>query len=232
MKLPIIAANWKSHKTVDETVEWIRVFGQQDVGGRGEIIVCPPFTTLSVFQREVLSNNWNHIHLGAQNVSSQDVGPCTGEIAASMLAGLVEYAIVGHSERRRILRETDREITEKVKYLCKNGITPIVCVSDISDVGEWRAIPEAYNRTLVVAFEPLSSIGTGLADSPEHGAEVASAVKALLSPWQEVHFLYGGSVTPENVSTFVHQKGIDGVLIGGAGLNPMIFADVVRHAFS
>ncbi len=184
MMLPIIAANWKSHKTVDETVNWIRVFGQQKMSGRGEIIVCPPFTTLSVFQREVLSNNWNHIHLGAQNVSSYDAGAYTGEIAASMLVGLVEYAIVGHSERRRILRETDQEVTEKVKNLCKNGIIPIVCVSDISDVGGWRAIPEASGRTIIVAFEPVSSIGTGVADSPEHGVEVASAVKALLKPLQ------------------------------------------------
>lgn len=229
MKLPIVAANWKSNKNVDEAISWMRAFAMQFSGFGGQVIICPPFIALASLQREILSNNWG-VWLGAQNVSAFESGAYTGEVSASMLKGLVNYAIIGHSERRRVFRESDRDVTAKIKMSLKNGITPIVCVANEADIGEWRSIPEASSNTIIVAFEPVSSIGTGSADSFEHAREVTKALKAMLHPWKEVYILYGGSVNDENVSSFTSHSEIDGVLVGGASLDAGEFMEIIRHA--
>ncbi|HLD11694.1 MAG TPA: triose-phosphate isomerase family protein [Patescibacteria group bacterium] len=229
MNAPFLVANWKCNKTIDESLEWIQTFQREAPRKKGEVIVCPPLPSLSILRREILANNWN-LSLGAQNISCFEGGAYTGEVSGIMLKDLVEYVIIGHSERRRWFRESDKEITDKIRIALKNDIIPLVCVSNNSEIGLWRSIPESSGRTLLVGFEPIEAIGTGASESPEYVDDVAKAIKTLLSSWKDVYVLYGGSVHGENVQSFIRQKNIDGVLVGSASLHPTSFKEIVENA--
>jgi triosephosphate isomerase len=246
---PIIAGNWKMHCSRAEA----RALAQgvkdlvSDVLNVTEVVLCPPFTALDAV-REVIAGSG--IGLGAQNVHSEAKGAFTGEVTVAMLAEAgVTHIIVGHSERRQYFNETDAAINAKTKAILAAGLTPIVCV------GETLAERQA-NKTLdvvttqvnaclagllpaqlakvVVAYEPVWAIGTGLTATKDQAQEVHGVIRDILRELggadaaDAVRILYGGSVKPDNASELLAQPDIDGALVGGASLKAFDFAAIVK----
>lgn len=227
MEKRYIIGNWKSNKTVKEAKDWLTTFHQVTVNGTLDTdrnlvtIVCVPFVHISPLFDELktlLSEKFNLL-LGAQDVSPFPDGAYTGAVSAHMLSGLVSYCLIGHSERRTHFAESDEIIAQKAKQLLKYNIQPILCVQDAN-------IPIPDGITLV-AYEPVWAIGSGKPATPEHANEVASMIK---SKKPQVEIIYGGSVTADNVGTFLSQPNIVGVLPGGASLDTDAFSQLLAHA--
>lgn len=222
MKKQFIVGNWKSNKTVEETQEWFTdfVLALHEVGHNTEktIVLCAPFPLLPLCKQKIGENHIS-LFLGAQDVSPFGDGAYTGAVDAHLLKDFVQYTIIGHSERRKYFFETEEILEKKVAMAKAYGIEPIYCVSEKD-----MAIPSGVN---IVAFEPLTAIGSGHPDSPENAGEVARFLKEKNSV---SYVLYGGSVTAANVHEFTQQASIDGVLPGGASLSPSEFASLIHHA--
>ena len=252
-RMPIIAANWKMHKTHLEAIQAVQkisyLIDSKDTD-RVEVVICPPFTALRSVQT-LLEGDRLPYGLGAQNVHWDDNGPYTGEVSAPMLAALkCRYVIVGHSERRQLLGETDQQVAKKVRSVLKAGMAPILCVGETSqerDEGrttdkiqsQIRAslsgIEEADLARCVVAYEPIWAIGTGRNASPLDAAEVIGSIRRTISTLSSpatagaMRIQYGGSVKAGNISEFMTHPDIDGALVGGASLDPEEFALIVRY---
>ena len=222
MRKQFFVANWKSHKTIEETKEWFSDMSlrlhELNISEEQKVIVCPPYPLLS-FCYESISQHHLPIALGAQDISPFPEGAYTGAVSAKLLRELVTYTIIGHSERRQYFSETVEVLSEKVKMALASGIEPIYCVSNKEE-----KIPQGVK---IVAYEPLSAIGSGHPDSPEDAEAVAKFLKENNAIAQ---VLYGGSVTPEDVRTYMELPSIDGVLVGGASLTPEGFSGIIQHA--
>lgn len=225
MKNLILAANWKSNKTVHESTEWLHNFSALLEQHRlntscAKIIIAAPYTDLYA-----LKNNTEAfklpIEIGAQDLSPFAEGAYTGQISARMVKEIAQWVIIGHSERRRYFKETDTSLLEKTVEAKKNGLKIIYCISDIS-----MPVPREVD---VVAYEPLWAIGTGKSDTPENANQTVAAIKEKTTiPLA----LYGGSVAADNVSLLVHTQAIDGVLVGGASLDPDKFFHLIENAIT
>jgi len=249
MRKPLIAGNWKMHKTVVETLEYIRRFKDLVAGVTDrEIMIAPPFTALYAAGKELFGTN---IRLGAQNAHWAEAGAFTGEISPVMLKECgVEYVILGHSERRHIFRETDEMIKQRLEGVLSAGLKAILCIGETLEEREAaktfevleRQIREALSgfsvqelQDLVVAYEPVWAIGTGKTATPEQAEEAHLYVRGLLGellgkgPAEKIRILYGGSVKPENIVDLMAQPNVDGVLVGGASLDPESFARIVNY---
>lgn len=213
-----IVANLKSNKTYDEAKSWLEAFKTIDESLLEEkkIIVCPSFTLLGLFKSFFSDNNLK-VSLGAQSVSSLDEGAHTGEVNAKQIKDFADFVIIGHSEERKLLNESDETLTQKVNLSIKYGLTPIFCVQDKDTF-----IPQGV---LIVAYEPVFAIGSGNPDSPENANEVASSLKQK----GDYRVLYGGSVTNENVGSFTSQPNLSGVLVGGASLEAEAFIKIIQN---
>ncbi|OEF99697.1 triose-phosphate isomerase [Vulcanibacillus modesticaldus] len=247
MRTPIIAGNWKMNKTIEETKEFIAAlkdFSLENV----DAVLCVPYTSLGIL-REQLNNK---IKIGSQNIHWEENGAFTGEISPLMLKELgVEYAIIGHSERREMFGETDETVNRRVHAAFKHGITPIVCVGekleereagktkDVVKEQTEKAIANLSSeqvKKLVVAYEPIWAIGTGKTSSAEDANEVIGYIRKVIANQydsqvaNEVRIQYGGSVKPENIRSFLSQPEIDGALVGGASLKPESFMALVEGA--
>ena len=223
MKKLFIAGNWKSNKTNAESQSWASNFSSkiQDIAGAMQtvpVVVAAPFTSLSVLKYAIGSMKLP-VLLGAQNVSKFDEGAYTGEVTASMVKEVADWVIIGHSERRKYFNETDEDLKVKVQKAQAAGLKVIFCVPD-----DKTPVPSTAD---VVAYEPVWAIGTGKTDSPENANTVVSSIKQKTGA---TTVLYGGSVTGENVATFVTQPAIDGVLPGGASLDPEKFSKLIHAA--
>ncbi len=245
---PIIAGNWKMNKTTVEASDLAAkliplVFSVKD----REIVLGPPFTSLEAVSETRKGTN---IVLAAQTMHWEDKGAFTGEISAEMLLDLgCKYVIIGHSERRQYFGETDETVNKKVKQALKKGLLPIMCVGEtlaereagrLNDVinrqvtGGLKDISADDMRKIVIAYEPVWAIGTGKTATPEQANEVhgliRQRVKALYNAEiaESLRIQYGGSVTPENVSSLMAKPDIDGALVGGASLKPESFAALVN----
>ncbi|MEQ8200372.1 MAG: triose-phosphate isomerase [Syntrophomonadaceae bacterium] len=245
MKRLLIAANWKMNKTVGEAARYIEDFVPRVAGwDKAETVICPPFTCLP-YLSEVLQHT--HIHLGAQNIFWEAKGAFTGEISAAMLLDLhCRYVIVGHSERRQLMGESDEDVNRKLKSASSAGLTPIFCVGETlpeREGGRARAVVQRQLeqglqgldiQNLVIAYEPVWAIGTGLNASPADAQDMCGYIRNSLSgsrgrSWAaSILILYGGSVTAQNIRDFVEQPDINGALVGGASLDPEQFARIVR----
>jgi len=244
----LIAGNWKMNKTASET----RSFFEQlkpllEPKLTSELLICPPFTALT----EAFRANNGQIALGAQNVYPQVSGAYTGEIAPSMLAEWVSYVIVGHSERRTLLHESDAFINEKIHALLQSQLKPILCVGEsLEERKQDRAFEVIANElkaglegvsvssmlNVTIAYEPIWAIGTGETATPE----IAQSVHAFIRNWfqekfdtttaAQVRILYGGSLKSSNAKELLSQPDIDGGLIGGASLKPEDFIAIARIA--
>ncbi len=249
MRIPIIAGNWKMHKTVAEALELVRELRRGLVEVEGvEVVLCPAFVALAPVA-ELLKPT--KIGLGAQNMFWEDQGAYTGEVSPLMLKDLVQYVILGHSERRQYFGETDESVNRKVKAALKHGLTPIICVGENleeNEAGRTQAVVERQlraalrdisaeqARALVIAYEPVWAIGTGKpATGAGANAVIGLTVRGVLADLygeevaQAVRVQYGGSVNPQNIAEFVIQPDIDGALVGGASLKAPDFIAIVQE---
>lgn len=220
MKKLFIVANWKSNKTTQQATEWLAGISniKFKISNEKEIIVCPPFTLLSSLKSSIIDGQLP-FKVGAQDISLFDEGAYTGSVNAGQASEFAQYAIIGHSERRKYFNEDDTVLAQKVTMAKKYGLTPIFCVQD-----ENTPIPPG---TTIVAYEPPSAIGTKVPDTPENADAIAKIIK-------EKHgiryVLYGGSVKSGNVKSFTKRQSIDGVLVGGASLDPLEFEKIIENA--
>jgi triosephosphate isomerase len=224
-----VIGNWKSNQNITESLIWldgVRALRPKFSSGIS-VILCLPFTDIAAFNHK-LSDLSLPIITGSQNVSHLPPGKHTGEITATMLSELVSYCIVGHSERRREFGETSELVAEKTRLLLENSITPIVCL-DLPYLDE--QIKELFKHDLDVSrcffvYEPIAAIGTGKPVDPVDANHVANQISFLIDNSAPV--LYGGSVSADNVGSFVSQNCIDGVLIGTDSLEPTLFANIIN----
>jgi triosephosphate isomerase (TIM) len=246
---PLIAANWKMHKTVAETEDFLDRFvpWAGDLGS-AEVVICPPYLSLATAAERTRRSP---IRVAAQNVHDQEAGAYTGEVSIPMLADLgVGGAIVGHSERRQLFGETDEALARKVPALLAAGLQPILCVGESEaerDADETEAVlrrqlgadlaevDEGDLARVVIAYEPIWAIGTGRTATPEQAEDACAFVRALVESRSadaagKVRVLYGGSVKPDNAAELFAQPDIDGGLVGGASLDPEDFLAVCRAA--
>ena len=215
MKNSLIVANWKANMTVEQIQQW---FATIEVVSEKDVVICPPFHHLSLV-KALLHSGKLPFKLGSQDISAFEVGAFTGEEPATLLKELVTYAIIGHSERRQKLNETEDILIKKVAMATANGITPIYCVQD-----ENTPIPDGVT---IVAYEPVFAIGTGTPDTPENAEQVALSIHK--NPNIQ-HVLYGGSVTAENIAHFTRMEHIDGVLVGKASLLTDSFLPLIKKS--
>lgn len=250
MRKPMVAGNWKMNKGLYETRDLIRemVPVLRQVEGV-DVVICPPFVGLGVAQREV---EGSVIKIGAQNLHWEESGAFTGEISAGMLKELVEFVILGHSERRAMFGETDETVNKKVKAALAHGLQPIVCVGETLEENQGGITADVVGRQvradlagldaqqaerIVIAYEPVWAIGTGLAATPEganavHRDVIRPILRELFGTevGDGMRILYGGSVNPGNAAELFGQSDIDGGLIGGASLKAESFIALVRAA--
>ena len=245
MPIGLIAGNWKMNTTLGEARDLVAgmVDGLDAVKGV-ERVVCPPFVSLATVAEMLRGTS---VRLGAQNMHDESKGAYTGEISPAMLVELCQYVILGHSERRQLLGETDAFINRKVRAALSAGLTPILCVGEgLEDREQGRAdeVIEAQLRgclvdtdaggDLVVAYEPVWAIGTGRAATPDVAQDTMARIRAVLSSLQgtrtgeKIPLLYGGSVNPDNVAEFVRQPDVNGALVGGASLDAESFVSIAR----
>lgn len=227
-------------KTRAESQEFLQSFVGQVAEAPDDraIVLCVPYTDLGVLTKNL---HGSRIFLGAQNVHWADSGAFTGEISAEMLVELgVRYVIIGHSERREYFGETDETVNKRLLAAQAAGLTPILCVGETQaqrDAGETEAhicrqlaadLPGVDQANLVIAYEPIWAIGTGLTCAAEEANRVIGWIRSQLKN-QDVTIQYGGSVKPENIDEIMAQPEINGALVGGASLDPLGFARIVNY---
>jgi triosephosphate isomerase len=250
MRTPLVVGNWKMNGTVAEARALATAIRDGLKRPRGvEVAICPPFTALMAVS-EIVSGT--PIGLGAQNCHAEASGAHTGEIGPPMLIELgCRMVLVGHSERRRELGETDEMINKKLLGALGHGLTPVLCVGETADErrqgltfttveGQLRAglagVEAATLAKVVLAYEPVWAIGTGVNATPGQAAEVHGYLRGLVSELaskevsQAVRILYGGSVKADNVDVLAAEADIDGALVGGASLVAQGFIAIVRKA--
>jgi triosephosphate isomerase len=250
MRTPLVIGNWKMHGTLAEARPLATAIRDGLKRPRGvEVVVCPPFTALAAVA-EILAGS--AIRLGAQNCHWEAAGAHTGEIAPGMLSELgCRWVLVGHSERRREMGETDLQVNRKVQAALAAGMTPVLCVGETADErrqgltfttveGQLRAglagMSAEAIASVVLAYEPVWAIGTGVNATPGQAAEVHGYLRGLLSELTSketaggIRILYGGSVKAENAEALTAEPEIDGALVGGASLNGPGFIAIARKA--
>lgn len=238
MRTPIIAGNWKMHKTADEAAAFVRDMKEELEQVEGvAAVVCPPAIAIPAVY-DVLAGS--SVGIGAQNMHWEEAGAYTGELAPNMIAPYCQYVILGHSERRAYFCETDDGVNKKVKAALAHGLTPIIAVGENleqNQTGQTHAFVSGQVRAAlagldagqvagsIIAYEPIWAIGTGKAAGPdEAGAIIANTVRGTVADLYDektaaaVRIQYGGSTKPENIEAFMSHPDIDGALVGGASL--------------
>lgn len=208
-------ANWKANKNLVQANQWLDeflTFTPTDKSVR--IVICPPFSLLYPVKEKI--SKFSNIYLGAQDLSQYEEGSFTGEVTVKTLSGLVDYAIIGHSERRKYFAEKYDLLLKKTNLAKKYDIEPVFCIRDEKD-----QIPEGVE---IVAYEPLNAIGTGQNEPVERVLEM----KKKLQLTYQISFLYGGSLDKNNATAYLKSGDINGLLIGGSSLNPSEFYDIVN----
>jgi triosephosphate isomerase len=248
-RIPLIAGNWKMHKTVEAAEAFIgALLPQVSSVERTEVAICPPFTAL---QAMVDSTRGSRVGVYAQNMHWADEGAFTGEVSPPMLNEIgVQGVILGHSERRQLFGESDKALAQKVPAALASGLLPVLCVGETEEERERgdterklrQQVQEALARLelaqlseVVIAYEPIWAIGTGQVASPEQAQEAIAFVRALVGDRSaeaaaRVRILYGGSVKPENAAELLALPDIDGALVGGASLEADSLAAIVAAA--
>lgn len=249
MRRPMIAGNWKMYKDISQASYLAKRISELTEGlSKAEVVICPPFTAIKTVS-DILSAPSVKISLGAQNVYFEEEGAFTGEISPLMLKDLgVKYCIVGHSERRQLFGETDEMVNKKAKALLKAGILPIFCVGESEEQHKAsltnQVISEQVKRGLegiypdeigmmVIAYEPIWAIGTGLTATSDQAEAVIKMIRGEVEAAfgkessEAVRILYGGSVKPENIAELMAKDNIDGALVGGASLKAESFTSII-----
>jgi triosephosphate isomerase len=248
-RTPLIAGNWKMNQTVPESIDLAREIvagcaGLSDV----EVALLPPFTSLWPLTGVVAGSR---VALGSQDTYWEDKGAFTGEISPAMVSGWCRYALVGHSERRRLFGETDEHVNRKALAALGHGLRPLVAVGETLDeheAGHTEAVltrqvkaaihgmTETNGMELVVAYEPVWAIGTGRTATPEHAEQSCALIRRVagdrlgVAVSDALRVLYGGSVTPANAADLMAQPDVDGALVGGASLVAQDFLAIIAAA--
>ncbi len=219
-------ANWKANKNLKEALLWVDELKALLVESKKtldaieaeevKIIICPPYPLIIPISEAL--DKIKKIQFGSQDLSFYNAGAYTGEVAVRTLEGIVSYSIIGHSERRKYFKDSDASVDQKVQLANEHGIEPIVCVRDAHDL-----IPKGIK---IVAYEPIEAIGSG-ANQP---VEETLVMRHDLHIGRDVTFLYGGSVNEQNASEYTKHNEIDGLLIGGASLDPESFYKIINSA--
>ena len=246
MRKPIIAGNWKMHKTIAEALEFVNEVKDRVNNDKVEAVICAPFTLLKDLKQATKGTN---IKIGAQNMHFEEKGAFTGEISPLMLKELdMDYVVIGHSERRQYFNETDETVNKKVLNALEVGIDPILCVGetleereagntkDVCKVQVEKALENVSKEDLakvVIAYEPVWAIGTGKTATSEDANDVIAYIREVVANLygelaNEVRIQYGGSVKPSNVAEIMNQSDIDGALVGGASLEANDYVELVN----
>ncbi len=246
-RVPIIAGNWKMNTTPSEATALVDAMRQRLEAIQGvEVVLCPPFVSLAGVRSRL---EGSPILAGAQNMYFMDKGAFTGEISPLMLRGLVDYVILGHSERRQYFGETDDLVAKKVRAALDRGLKPIMCVGERLNEYEAGQTEEVVTRQvkgglagvdglagLVIAYEPVWAIGTGKPATGGGANQVIGMIRRVVGSMfgaraaEAIRIQYGGSVTPDNIREFMDQPEIDGALVGGASLKADSFVEIVRQS--
>lgn len=251
MGKPLFIGNWKMHFLPHEAEEYIASFQQtldNELIDNCDIALAPPFPLLPLVGASL--SHGRGVRLAAQNVHWENSGAHTGEVSPALLSALgVTYVLVGHSERRQFYGESDQAVAKRVRAAAESGLRPVLCVGETEEEYRSGASKDATLRqlqagiselssesasSLVVAYEPVWAIGTGLAATPEHAQQQHSLIRSLLvqqfgEQGQAVPLLYGGSTKPENMEELAQVENVDGALPGGSSLKPQVFAELIRN---
>ena len=252
-QLPLMAGNWKMHENHLEAIALVQKLAFTLTGrdyDAVEVAVLPPFTALRSVQT-LIDGDKLRISYGAQDLSPYDSGAYTGDVSGPMLAKLgCGYVLAGHSERRQYHHETDEVVNTKVQAALRSGLTPILCLGESLDLRQsgrhvqhctgqlersLKEIPSDEVAAMVIAYEPVWAIGTGMVATPADAQEMTSAIRSRISELHDaetatsVRILYGGSVKPDNVAPIMAQPDVDGALVGGASLDAGQFAQICRY---
>jgi len=240
----LIAANWKMNLDVKQSVSFINKFKTLIKNNEVDIVICPPYTSLHELSKLISNTN---IRLGAQNMHFEKEGAFTGEISPLMLKDLVDYVILGHSERRQYFNETDELINKKIKSALENKIKPILCIGESLEQRNndqtlttiknqltncLKNISNEIMKNITIAYEPIWAIGTGKNATPQQAEEVHKFIRDLLSKMynqsisKNTRIIYGGSMKPENAKELLSLPNVNGGLVGGASLDPKSFAKI------
>jgi triosephosphate isomerase len=244
-----IAGNWKMHKTVVDSWEFVRRLLPAIEGVRGvDVGLCVPYTALTAV---VAATDGTDVIVSAQSMHQKPSGAFTGEVSAPMLTDLhVRGVVLGHSERRQYFNETDKALCEKVPAALAAGLLPILCAGETEEERErdetqrklryqvqegLAGVPDEKLADVVIAYEPIWAIGTGQVATPEQAQEAIAFIRALVGDRskeaaERVRIQYGGSVKPDNAREILSQPDVDGALVGGASLDPTDFARIVAAA--
>jgi triosephosphate isomerase len=248
MRKPIIAGNWKMHKTIGEAVDFVNGIKDQVKDPTVDVVICAPALLLPALKEVTKGTN---VNVAAQNMHWEEKGAFTGEISPIMLKDLgVEYCVLGHSERRQYFNETDETVNKKVLSALSHGILPIMCIGETLEQREEGKTNDVVNgqviagletvsadhiEKVVLAYEPIWAIGTGKTATPEQANEVIAEIRNTVvklygqEKADKVRIQYGGSVKPANVSEIMSQSDIDGALVGGASLKTDDFVALVKY---
>lgn len=247
MRKPIIAGNWKMNKTIAEGVAFVNEIKEKVANTEVEVVLCAPATMLKDMKEAAKGSN---VKIGAQNMHFEESGAFTGEIAPAMLKEIdVDYVIIGHSERRQYFAETNETVNKKVLKALEVNIRPIMCCGEtleereankMEDVVKEQIVEGMKNvaadrvKDVVIAYEPIWAIGTGVTASSEQANDAIAFIRGLVKELyneevsESIQIQYGGSVKPANVEEIMNQSDIDGALVGGASLKTDSFLDLVN----
>ena len=241
---PIVAANWKMNFTIDESLNLIDEIIKRSPSVEAEIIFFPNYISLQSVKQKLVDTAYM---VGSQNVHHNESGAFTGEVSASMLSILdLDYVIIGHSERRQYFNESDDQVNQKIKRALDVNIKPVVCIGETIDERKSGKTTEVLNRQLnkafeeidvlsankiIVAYEPVWAIGTGVSADENQVLEAHALIKqTLVSIFSEnIPILYGGSVNASNAFELINLNNVDGFLIGGASLKSESFCQIIEN---
>ncbi|MGB9843158.1 MAG: triose-phosphate isomerase [Caldisericia bacterium] len=248
MRRGFIGGNWKMNKLLKDAKETVENLNKNLTLSRGiDIVIFPPYT-LIYFLKDLI--NLPNMFIGAQNMHWEENGAFTGEISPLMLKDLgAEYVIIGHSERRNLFYETDEIINKKLISALKHGLKPVLCLGETFDdrkkgiekevienqfKQDFKKVPMNFLENIIIAYEPVWAIGTGLNATPKEAEEMHKFIRSLIEKYANIDFvdkiriIYGGSVRVENVEELSSKENIDGFLVGGASLRSDSFSRIIE----
>lgn len=251
MRKTLIAGNWKMNNDVEDSLKLVESLKSlsMDFDENVDVLICPTFTSLYAVKEAL---NGSNIKIGAQNMHFENKGAYTGEVSPSMLKNMgIEYVIIGHSERRQYFNETDESVNKKLKSSLMYGIIPILCVGETLEQREEKKEKETVKNqivkafeniepsnaeSIIVAYEPIWAIGTGINATSEQANEMASFIRKCISEIYDkqlsdkIIIQYGGSVKGDNAKEILSKSDIDGALVGGASLKAEEFLKIINYA--
>lgn len=223
-----VVANWKSHKTLAEAEKWLEIFLRHyRPDPQVQVIIAPSFIFLVPLAQLLQRYEIDSLSLAAQDLSPFPKGAYTGAVAAEMVSDLIDYALVGHAERRRYFHETDQEIANKISEAVAAGIKPILCIDQPYVRSQFAALNETDMHELIIGYGPVMAIGIDIPPPPEKIGQVISEIRTIVP---DRPILYGGSVNATNAGNYLRLEGVAGLMVGTASLEPEEFVDICNAA--